>query len=114
MSTARQLLDAVLFSNEHLLHLQALAMASLQPVPPDGQDAEHAPAANAEKPEDNGKAAQKASRQSKYAALLPEVRLVTRRNANLQAMKLTIVQCNNPVCLVFGSSLVCEACVAYV
>ena len=78
MSTARQLLEAVLFSNEHLVPLQALALASLNPVPPDGQDVEHAPALDAEKPEHEGRAAQKAPRQSKYAALLPEVRPVTR------------------------------------
>lgn len=78
MSTARQLLDAVLFSNEHVVHLQALALASLDPVLRDSQDSENALAADPSHTEHDDKAARKASRQSKYAALLLEVRLVAR------------------------------------
>ena len=74
MSTARQLLDAVLFSNEHVVHLQALSLASLDPASRDSQDSESLPASDSSHAEQDVKAAQKASRRVKYAALLLEVR----------------------------------------
>ena len=73
MSTGRQLLEAVLFSNEHVVHLQALALASLGPLSRDSQDDGGAPAADPSEAADDGNAVQKASRRLKYAALLPEV-----------------------------------------
>jgi len=75
VSTARQLLDAALFSKEHMTHLQALALASVAPVSHRSQDDGQAPVADAQDTENNAKAASKAPRQLKYAALLPEVRM---------------------------------------
>ena len=74
MSTGRQLLDAVLLSNEHMVHLQALALASLDPLSHNSQDDDNAPAADPSNKADDGKAVRKASRRLKYAALLTEVR----------------------------------------
>ena len=74
VSTARQLLDVVLFSQEHMTSLQELALSSLPPVSSETEGQEQkADDAEAHEPDD-AKATKKAYRHAKYAALLPEVR----------------------------------------
>jgi hypothetical protein len=74
ISTARQLLDATLFSSEHIGPLQELALSALAPSADGVQQQEHVdPGADAAEKE-TAKASEKLHRHSKYAALMPEVR----------------------------------------
>lgn len=73
ITTARQLLDAVLFSSDHIGPLQELALSPLAPSADAAQQQEYADAGADAADKDSAKAPEKLPRHSKYAALLPEV-----------------------------------------